>query len=397
MPRLLPAVLLSTRFVLAAPATVADAAAAAAASDPPPASALGTRLSNAIISRYSPTIEEMGHYGWDHSNSAVLHGMQKVYQRTRDPAILNYIRAYADLFVRPDGSIRDLHHNLDGMHPGVLCLFLYQETGERKYLAAARTMRDIFIGTPDQPSTFKRTAEGGYWHKSEDHYKNVMSVDGTYMVYPFLVQYAVVAKEPALLDVATAQILMVASHSFNTKFNLQYHGWDYGKAQPWANPITGTSSQFWSRSAGWFSMTLVDVLEALPKEHRDYARLLFLYRSLAQGVKAAQKEDGFWYDVLDAPAANGNFAETSGTGMIVYALQKGVNLGLLDGAYRDVARRGWGRSSATSAPSATAGRRSCRWRPAWACRPTTRPTWRCGRSACRRARDVTIRTATSRC
>lgn len=332
MSRCLPAVLSATLFLLAAPAMSADA---------PPASALGPRLSAAIMGRYAPTIEEMGHYGWDHSNSAVLHGMQKVYQRTRDPAILKYIRDYADLFVNPDGSVKGLRHNLDGMQPGVLCLFLYRETGEAKYLAAARTMRDIFIGTPDKPSTFKRTAEGGYWHKSEDHYKNVMSVDGLYMVYPFLVQYAVVAREPALFDVATAQILMVASHSFNTKFNLPYHGWDYGKEQPWANPITGTSSQFWSRSAGWFAMALVDVLEYLPSEHRDYGKLLFLYRSLAQGVKAAQKEDGFWYDVLDAPAADGNFAETSGSGMIVYALQKGVKLKLLDAGYQLTARRGW--------------------------------------------------------
>lgn len=302
---------------------------------------LGVDLSNAIIKRYSPTIEEMGRNGWDHSNSAVLHGMEKIYRRTRDKAYLNYIKAFADQFIDSDGSIKALRPNLDGIHPGVLCLFLYEETGEKKYLQAAKTMRDMMLGTAAQPTTFKRTPQGGYWHKSEDKYKNVMTVDGLYMAYPFLVRYALVAKEPALLDLATTQILMVSERSFDPRTKLVYHAWDYGKEQPWAHPITGTSSQFWSRASGWYSMAMVDVLEHLPTTHPQYGKLLFLFQSLAEGIKAAQHTDGYWYHVLDAPTKAGNFPESSASGMMVYSLQKGVNLQLLDPAYSAVAQRGW--------------------------------------------------------
>jgi unsaturated rhamnogalacturonyl hydrolase len=161
------------------------------------------------------------------------------------------------------------------------------------------------------------------------------------MAYPFLVRYALVAREPALLDLATSQILMVSERSFDQRTKLVYHGWDYGKEKPWAHPITGNSSQFWSRATGWYSMALVDVLEHLPANHPQYGKLLFLFQNLAEGIKTAQHPGGDWYHVLDVPAKAGNFPESSATGMMVYSLQKGVNLKLLDSAYSAVAQRGW--------------------------------------------------------
>jgi unsaturated rhamnogalacturonyl hydrolase len=302
---------------------------------------VGVELSNAILQRHTPTIDAMGGYGWDHANSAVLHGMEKIYLRTGGKAYLAYIKAYADQFIGADGSIKSPKLNLDGIHPGVLCLFLFEQTGERKYMMAATAMRDLMVGTAAKPSTFKRSPIGGYWHKSEDKYKNVMTVDGLYMAYPFLVRYGLAAREPALLDLAAEQILMVAAGSFDPRMNLPYHGWDWGKEKPWAHPITGTSPHYWSRASGWFSMALVDVLEHLPPSHPQYGKLLFLFQGLAQGLKAVQHTDGYWYHVLDTPTRPGNYQESSGTGMIVYALQKGVNLKLLEPSYGAVAQRGW--------------------------------------------------------
>lgn len=302
----------------------------------------GEWLANSIIKRYTPTIDAMTHHGWDHSNSAILHGIEKIYLKHHDKKYLKYIKAYADQFVNTDGSIKGLLTTLDGMHPGVVCLFLYEQTGDKKYLRAAKTMRDHLIGTPDKPSQFSKTPEGGYWHKTDEKYKNVMSVDGLYMTYPFLVRYALVANEKELLDVAAKQILLVSERSFNTKSNLAFHAWNYDKEKPWANKITGTSSQFWSRATGWYSMALVDVLEYFPKNHPAYNKILFAFQGLATGIKTYQNPaDGLWYQVVDAYDQPQNYPEASGSGMIIYALQKGVNLKLIDGTYHDVAEKGW--------------------------------------------------------
>lgn len=307
-----------------------------------PESSIGQAFSDAIIKRYSPTIDELGHHGWDHSNSIVLHGIEKNYNKTHNKKYLKYIKAYADSFINKDGSIKGLTPTLDGMHPGVLCLFLYEQTGDEKYKLAAKTMRDHLLGTPTKPSVFNKTPDGIFWHKNNEKYTNVISVDGLYMYAPFLIRYGVMFNDSETIDIATQQILLVTSHSFNIKTNLPYHAWNYDKSKPWAHVITGSSTQFWSRAVGWFSMSLADVLEYLPTTHPNRDKILFLYQSLAKGIQAAQNPaDGFWYQVVDAYNQPNNYPEASGTGMMVYGLQKGVDLKLLDPSYHAVAEKAW--------------------------------------------------------
>lgn len=302
----------------------------------------GVKFCDAIIERYQPSIDVMTNKGWDHSNSIILHGIEKIYTKTNNPAYLKYIKAFVDSFVAGDGSITGMKAELDGIHPGLLCLFLYEETGEEKYKIAATNMRNYLIGTANSPSVFNKTPDGGYWHKNNDHYEQVMTVDGAYMAHPFLVRYGKMFNDTESMEVAAFQTLLVASHSFNKETRLPYHGWDYTKTKSWANPITGTSSEVWSRSVGWYAMALVDILEYLPATNKEYKPILDLFQQLATGIKNAQNEsDELWYQVIDKPEVTGNYPETSGSGMIVYALQKGVNYGWLDTSYGKIASTGW--------------------------------------------------------
>lgn len=303
---------------------------------------VGIAISDALIQRYQPTINTMTKKGWDHSNSAILHGMEKVYANHPNPKYLAYIKAFADTYIASDGSVQQLHNELDKLHPAINALFLYEQTGEKKYAVAAKNMLQFFLGTQSTPSTFNKTPTGGYWHKNNAKYHNVMTVDGLYMVHPFLVRYGLRFEQPALLDLATEQIVLSAERTFNIKANLPYQSWDYDKNKPWAHAITGTSSEYWSRASGWFSMALVDVLEYLPKEHPRYAQILTLFQHWAVGVETVQHpENGMWYQVMDGHTKQNNYPEVSGSSMIVYSLQKGVNLGLLDKHYTQVAQRGW--------------------------------------------------------
>ena len=49
-------------------------------------------------------------------------------------------------------------HNLDYIQPGMLILFLYEQTGAEKYKIAARAVREAFDKIPRNP-------DGGFWHK----------------------------------------------------------------------------------------------------------------------------------------------------------------------------------------------------------------------------------------
>ena len=303
---------------------------------------LGEQFAASIISRYQPTIDVMTHKGWDHSNSIILHGMEKIYEHTKNPAYIKYIQAFVDSFIITDGSIKGLSPALDRIHPGMICLFLFEQTGNTKYKTAATYLRNYLIGTATTPSAFNKTPEGGYWHKNETNYQDVMTVDGIYMAYPFLVKYGKLFHDTAAINVAVAQTLLIASHSFNSTTNLPYHAWDYSKSKPWANPNTGTSPLPWSRSVGWFSMALVDMLHNLPRTHNQYGALLHLLQQLASGIKTYQHTtNGLWYQVVNCTNCENNYPETSGSGMIVYAIRKAVTHKWIDASYNTVAEKGW--------------------------------------------------------
>ncbi|MCU4676559.1 glycoside hydrolase family 88 protein [Catenovulum sp. 2E275] len=303
------------------------------------AGTLGEDTSNAIITRYQPTIDALTHHGWDHSNSVIMHGMEKIFHNTGNQTYFKYIQAYADSYILADGSINGLLNTLDGIHPGIICLFLYRQTGQQKYLQAAKNMRDHLLS---ENSAFNKTPDGAYWHKNVDKYKNVASVDGLYMAYPFLIRYGLLAQDQIAINKSVEQILLVSERSFNIKYKLPLHAWNYDKEKPWAHPITGTATQFWGRASAWYAMALVDILEVLPPSHSAYPKIKILFSELAEGIRATQNPNtGFWHQVLDKHTDPANYPESSATGMIVYALQKGINLGLLDHAYTVTTLKGW--------------------------------------------------------
>jgi rhamnogalacturonyl hydrolase YesR len=97
---------------------------------------------------------------------------------------------------------------------------------------------------------------------------------------------------------------------------------------------------FWSRGNGWVFAGLANMLDPLPRDDPDRARLERLFREMAARLKSLQKPDGYWAPSL--LALENSPTETSGTGFFVYGLAWGVNRGLLDATeYRPAIYRGW--------------------------------------------------------
>jgi unsaturated rhamnogalacturonyl hydrolase len=322
------------RSLAAGALLVAVAAGAACAGEPEPKTTWAVRFADGIIARW-PDPVSISTKGFEYEPGIVMHGMSRVYQRTRERRFLDYVRRWVDHFVDDAGNIawRE-NHNLDFIQPAVLILFLHDETGHPKYAAAARRVRERF-------SAFPTNAEGGFWHK--DVYPNEMWVDGIYMAEPFIAGYGRRFGDASFCyDTAVFQTTLVASHALNRERGLLYHAWDQDRNAAWADPKTGLSPEFWSRGMGWYVMALVDILAELPKEHPGYERLLALLREVAAGLEKVQDpKSGLWYQVLDKGQLPDNWHETSGSGMFVYALKVGSNRGLIDRRYGDVAAKAW--------------------------------------------------------
>jgi rhamnogalacturonyl hydrolase YesR len=304
-----------------------------------PAPGWGVRFADTVLATWpDPASIDPAQNGWEYNTGIVLFGMSKMYEATKDPRYLAYIKRWVDGYVDGQGVLgwdQSRTHNLDYIQPGMLVLFLYEQTGDPRYRAAARTVREAFDRIP-------RNADGGFWHKSQ--YPNEMWIDGIYMGEPFLVKYGRLFDGAAFgNDMAVFQATLAAKHCLDPKTGLLYHAWDQDRNAAWADPGTGRSPVIWGRGMGWFVMAMVDILEQLPPSHPGYASLHELLKQNVAGLARVQDpKTGLWFQVLDQGAAlAGNWIETSSSGMFIYAIRKAVRLNLVEPSYLPVADRAW--------------------------------------------------------
>jgi unsaturated rhamnogalacturonyl hydrolase len=271
---------------------------------------------------------------WDYTAGLMLLAIQRVGDATHDPKYAAYVKASIDSLVHADGTIATFassEDNLDQINEGRSLFTLYDRTHDARYMKAAAHLRD-------QLRTQPRTAEGGFWHKQI--YPQQMWLDGLYMAEPFYAEYASRHADTTAMNDVVRQFLLVARHLRDPKTGLYYHAWDSVHQQPWADSATGLSKNFWGRAVGWYLMAAVDVLDYLPKTHRDRPELIRVVQQLSDAVARVQDPvSGVWWQVLDQPSRAKNYLEESGSAMFTYAFAKGARMGYLAPSYRSIAER----------------------------------------------------------
>jgi unsaturated rhamnogalacturonyl hydrolase len=261
---------------------------------------------------------------WDYCNGLELQAFLKVWEKTGDEKYFQYAKSYADTIIDENGRIKGYkleEYNLDRINSGKILFPLYERTKNEKYKKAIELLRS-------QINTHPRTSEGGFWHKKI--YPHQMWLDGIYMASPFLAEYAYRFNEPELFDEVALQVLLVAKHCYDPATGLYYHGWDESRQQKWADPVKGTSPNFWSRSMGWYAMAIVDVLDFLPENHPKRPEIIKVLTNLCYSLdKYRDPKTGMWFQVTDKINEKGNYVESSGSAMFIYTWVKGAQKGYL--------------------------------------------------------------------
>ncbi len=262
-----------------------------------------------------------------------LSGMYETYLLCGDERYFDYIKAWVDSLVDGFGNIVSFNPGqLDDLQPGVLLFPLYERTGDPRYKAAMETVA-YFI------EHFPRNPEGGFWHKA--WYRNQMWLDGLYMAGPFAARFGAAFNKPAFFDMDVHQAELMEEKTRDARTGLWYHAWDYEKRQPWADPKTGRSHEFWGRSMGWVPVALLNELDFLPAGHPGRQRLARIACDLLRALAPYQDEEtGLWHQVVDKKGKPGNWVETSCTCLYTAALCKAVRTGILDKQYLSAARKG---------------------------------------------------------
>jgi len=285
------------------------------------------------MKRY-PTAESLK--GWGYAKSLYLYGVYLVYLRTKDPKYLDHIRSWVDLHIDDKGTINRPINALDYMLPGNLLLILYKETKQEKYKLAAGNIRKVL-------NTYPRTKDGGFWHADTQSRQWQLWADGVFMALPFLARYGQMFGDSASAnDEVTNQLLIYYKHLNDPATGLLWHAYDESGAQPWADPVTHQSGYHWCRAIGWYGMTLIQILDLLPKNHPRRNDLIVIVQQLAKAFERYQDPvTGLWYQVVDKGRVQGNWLETSSSSMYSYMMWMGVKRGYLPKRYEAVAQKGY--------------------------------------------------------
>ena len=272
---------------------------------------------------------------WSYVMGIELESMLDTYLKYGGKEILDYCTEYTDTMINEQGVIRGYRledYNLDNIRTGHFVARMYQLYPEEKNAIALRTMIKQMTNQP-------RTEDGVFWHKAIYSYQ--VWLDGIFMGLPYSVLTAKDFLKPKealkVYNDAVDQIKKTYERTLDPKTGLNRHAWDETHEMFWADKETGLSQHCWGRAQGWYSMALIEILDALPEDfvRRDEV-IEILRKDLDAVIKWQGPETGVWYQVMDEPGREGNYLESTCSSMFAYSLLKAYHKGYLkDQKYLD--------------------------------------------------------------
>ena len=271
---------------------------------------------------------------WSYVMGIELEGMLDTYLRYGGEDIRRYCQEYTDTMINEKGDIRGydiLDYNLDNIRTGHFVTRMYQKWPEAKNLKAMQTMMKQLS---EQPRTI---ADKVYWHKAIYAYQ--VWLDGIFMGLPYrCLTVPITDKKNAtkIYDDAVNQLKITYERTLDPKTGLNRHAYDETRKAFWADPETGLSQHCWGRAQGWYTMALIEVLDALPENYKRRTEVIdLLVKDFDAILKWQDKKSGVWHQVMDSPGREGNYLESTCSAMFTYALLKAYRKGYVGAKYRD--------------------------------------------------------------
>ncbi|WP_270427712.1 glycoside hydrolase family 88/105 protein [Fusobacterium mortiferum] len=185
-----------------------------------------------------------------------------------------------------------------------------------------------------------KTKENGFQHvTSALHGRDGLTlnegqlwIDTLFMMALYLNKMGVKYKKEEWIAESIYQVLIHIKYLYEKKNGLFYHGWTFIENNNFGEI-------FWCRGNSWFTLGLMEFIESSEKyiEKGTKEFMLATYRAQVEKLTELQDVSGGWHTVLDD---KDSYLETSGTASIVAGIFKGIQSGVLDKKYEEVALKG---------------------------------------------------------
>ncbi len=277
---------------------------------------------------------------WHYANGGTMLAILTLYKTTGDPAYLEFVREFAANLLENDEYFRWQYfklHAVRGSFHRINRMTMLDDSGGPALPFAELQLIDP--ETDQYRELLERNAD--YVIKGQERLKDqtfsrpepepaTVWADDLFMSSPFLLRMAKIDQAPSLYDEVARQVIQFNHYLADDTTGLYFHGWYMQRGEN--TPVR------WGRANGWIIWATSEALMYMPKKHKDYKKILKIYRAHMEALAAVQAQSGMWHQVLDHPET---FEESSCTAMFTLGMARGVRMGWLPKSYKEKALRGW--------------------------------------------------------
>lgn len=246
---------------------------------------------------------------WEWPQGVGLYGLVRLWDFTRDPALLAQIEAWYERHLAKGLPVL----NINTTAPMLALSVLWARTRDPRWEPALRDWADRVI------TECPRTPGGGFQHNVSDKINdNELWDDTLFMSALFLASYGQAAGRKDLVDEALQQFLVHAHYLADTETGLWFHGWTFEGRHNFARAR-------WGRGNSWITVSILDLMDMAEISGPIRAFLLGILESQIETLLKLQSAEGAWHTLLDDPTS---YLEISATAGIGYGLMKAARLGL---------------------------------------------------------------------
>ena len=234
----------------------------------------------------------------------------------KEQKYLPRVKHFLDVFIKSDGTITENVSSLEHCVLGSSLLKLEQSGNQKNYGVLADSMADYLLNKHVRTSTGTLP----YFGKTTT---NLVLVDSLGMICPFLTEYGIRRSNPKAIELAGRQLEEYLSKGMDENLNMPYHAYDLEKKRHLG--MVG-----WTRGMGWLLVGMVDSLKALREAGQDNPLLATKIPLLLGTTFSEQRQNGLFGWELVNPYCD---IDTSGSAMILYSLERAMQMNLVSGDY----------------------------------------------------------------
>lgn len=261
------------------------------------------------VARKAWRVFRQNHGLYSYASILALSAWERIGKFTRDEAILEESKQLAREYLAgrvPSvaGAYNSWIYQLGGNATAWLLARGYLPEAEETLTAAAeRLCRE-----------FPRDADGLFIYPNRPG--EFLWIDTVFAVCPFLVWVGKATGRNDFIEESVHQMLGHHKALFSPETKLYHQVRNAGKL-----------SAVWSRGVGWGVLAMSELCYDLPQDFPRRGEVQHALREVIDGCLAVQDEQGMFHQCMEDP---GSYPESSGTGLILYGMGRGIKNGSLD-------------------------------------------------------------------